>query len=696
MSSDSEEESQNSNQDENVIQSKKSFNKKPKDLEIKLSEAKLEIIMNNNIERAKQILDEIISQHARYQRAFIMYGHIWKLQGNYEKAIHHFTIATKIKTSPKLWKKIAILEKKLAQKLEQEQIQSEAIFYHYYQAAKYLGKLLRQRNKAPNIQLMSERVDCLEKCYEYEKGIKQLKVLVDIAISLQQHQLHQESIKRMAKLYVKKNQLEDAKQILKSIPLTDKSTIMICEILEKSKNLEEMRELLDEYFGSKTMTAILKNHSYRLVNFYLQCLQQSFNDYQQIVDFYLNSDKNTQLQEQSCKSLIELIDKLDNIPKQELLQVLYNYRDQFSPQLKQEILTKFNNFNFNSDAQQIIEEPPIPVQPNTKDQILFLYKKLKHTTDVNEKYDFLRKILTQEEKSYNKLKYFDGIKREEYEQLFGRKHKKRRLRKFHTISSQLRKKTTSLSVEIGYQNFFTIILNVFESLLENDKSQELFKLTHMVYQLRLKKIANNDNKYYEEFIQKLAQYGLWASLKERKYSYAPIYLKYIDEQNLILYLIQIIDQNIQPKLRGIFNSFTRKISCFQQSVIPYKLDQLLKLRENDQKNPLYNLLICVKYLQEMTGRLATDQAELFKKSLYYFDCYKDCQVDSLEVKYNLARIYLHINIVNKGMEILEDILSIPQDHPVKWKAGFALMQIHKKLGNNEQAFYYLKQYNTFQ
>lgn len=44
---------------------------------------------------------------------------------------------------------------------------------------------------------------------------------------------------------------------------------MICEILEKSNNLEEMRVLLDEYFGSKSMTAILKNHSYRLVNFYL-------------------------------------------------------------------------------------------------------------------------------------------------------------------------------------------------------------------------------------------------------------------------------------------------------------------------------------------------------------------------------------------------------------------------------------------
>lgn len=97
----------------------------------------------------------------------------------------------------------------------------------------------------------------MEKCFEYEKGIKQLNALVDIAKNLKKDDLHHESIKRMARLYVKKNQLEDAKKVLKSIPLTDKSAVMICEILERENNLIEMREFLDDYFGSKTMTSIL-------------------------------------------------------------------------------------------------------------------------------------------------------------------------------------------------------------------------------------------------------------------------------------------------------------------------------------------------------------------------------------------------------------------------------------------------------
>lgn len=32
---------------------------------------------------------------------------------------------------------------------------------------------------------------------------------------------------------------------------------MICEILERENNFSEMREFLDNYFGSKTMTSIL-------------------------------------------------------------------------------------------------------------------------------------------------------------------------------------------------------------------------------------------------------------------------------------------------------------------------------------------------------------------------------------------------------------------------------------------------------
>lgn len=66
-----------------------------------------------------------------------------------------------------------------------------------------------------------------------------------------------------------------------------------------------------------------------------------------------------------------------------------------------------------------------------------------------------------------------------------------------------------------------------------------------------------------------------------------------------------------------------------------------------------------------------------------------------EVRVNLTRIYLHINIFSKGIELLEDLLEKNVKHPVMEKAAFCLMQIHKRMGNSNQAFYYLRKYNTF-
>lgn len=44
---------------------------------------------------------------------------------------------------------------------------------------------------------------------------------------------------------------------------------MICEILEKEQNFTEMRETLDNYFQSKSMRTILKEHNYKLISFYI-------------------------------------------------------------------------------------------------------------------------------------------------------------------------------------------------------------------------------------------------------------------------------------------------------------------------------------------------------------------------------------------------------------------------------------------
>ncbi|KAM3129990.1 hypothetical protein pb186bvf_017886 [Paramecium bursaria] len=602
------------------------------------------------IAETKRLLEIIIQKYPQCQEAYLVYGLIHQDENNIRNATKFYILAAYKKGSPSLWLKIANLLK------QQEQ---------YDKASIYFGKVLKKNQT--DFSVIWERVDCFEKSRNYSKAIAQLEKLEIMSKQLNLPDVRIQTIKRMAKIYFKKQSYEEAKKVLMQIDMNDDTLNMMCEILEIEKNFNEMRKQLDDAFGTSSMQQILKKHDYKIISFYMLC--SGFNDYQPIIEHFQHNSE-------AINHFIDLSEKLQKQEKDKLIDTLYQYKHSYQPDIKNKILYKHA-----LDESDQSEVPIEPAQPENRDQILYLYNKVKQQKDPKlAALDYI-KILNFEQKSLHKSSQIKLIKREDY--LFG-KQKKRR------FFNQVQQGSQSLSSQIGYEEFFSLALGVFKGLLTGNHSVELFQATYKTYQLRLKKMAQNDKPAYNNFMLQLAKYALWASLKEKKYIISPIYLRYLQKESLLMNLIQIIYKNIPPEQRGIVNSFTRSLPEYKDTMLQPK--QLEKLHKKDQNNSLYNLLLSLYYLQTATGRLETQKEDMLKKSLFHFDKYRINSTDDVEVNYNLGRVYLHLNLVSKGQELMEQVLET--DHELKYKAAFTLMQLHKKMGNQEQALYLLRKYNT--
>ena len=65
---------------------------------------------------------------------------------------------------------------------------------------------------------------------------------------------------------------------------------------------------------------------------------------------------------------------------------------------------------------------------------------------------------------------------------------------------------------------------------------------------------------------------------------------------------------------------------------------------------------------------------LIRESLYYFDRYRNERIDHPhEVLYNMARIYAHLNMTGRAVEIFEEVLAAAPSPKLVFKAAFNLV-----------------------